>query len=74
MLTKELFSNGVLTRFEADDRYPSVAKPWVVLVKLLVNPMLLMKLRVPNPKIVEVNSMGSMYSVEIKLLNPMVVL
>ncbi len=74
MLTSELLRKGVLTKLEALDKYPRVARPCVVLVKLLVNPMLLMKFSVPNPKIVDVSSVGSMYSVEIRLLNPMVVL
>ncbi len=60
MLTRELLRKGVLTKFEALERYPSVARPCVVLVKLLVNPMLLMKFNVPSPKIVEVSSVGSM--------------
>ncbi len=60
MLTKELLRKGVLTKLEAEDKYPSVANPCVVLTKLLVNPMLLMKLRVPKPNTVEVSSVGSM--------------
>ena len=58
---------------EADDKYPSVPNPWVVLTKLLANPKLLMKLTVPKPTTVEANSVGSMKD-EINVCNAIVVL
>ncbi len=58
---------------DAEERYPSVPKPVVVLMKLLVNPKLLMKLTVPNPTTVEASSVGSINE-EISVWSPIVVL
>jgi hypothetical protein len=58
---------------EAEEIYPSVPSPCVVLTKLLAKPRLLMKLTVPSPMTVDVNSVGSIKE-EIKFCKPMVVL
>ena len=82
---KVISKKGLETKFDAEERYPEVAKPLTVDCKeaeemypsvpnpCVVLPRLLTKLRVPNPTTVEVSSVVSIKE-DIKFCKPMVVL